>query len=204
VVKLSLPGPPSPVVSPLVQLSWSLRPLGFPHEPPIEIEHRAVAETTAIRQSRPWKLNRWLHLDSTCYGETSEHTSKAHGGRRRCGHGDGPWRWNTGDAVRDETAYQALLASQCGRGGAVGPRRSYCSGVGGTRCELRPAMATAKVPGTAAAAAVAAVSKGEGKAKCGARRLTGARWVLSWRSVARHGLSGQDTGHTRRHVALNF
>ena len=111
-----------------------------------------------------------------------------------CGHGDG----NTGDAVRDETAYRALLASQRGHGGAVGPRRSYCSGVGGTRCELRPAMATAKVPGTAAAAAVAAVSKGEGKAKCGARRLTGARWVLSWRSVAQRGLSGQDIGDARR------
>ena len=99
-------------------------------------EHRAAAGKTVIRRSQPWKLNRWLHLDSTCYGETSEHTSKAHGGRRRCGHGDGPQRWNTGDAIRDEMTYQALLASQCGRGGAVGPQRSYCSGVGGARCEL--------------------------------------------------------------------
>ena len=68
-------------------------------------EHRAAAGTTAIRLSRPWKLNRWLHLDSTCYGETSEHTSKSHGGRRRCGHGDGPRRWNTGDVARGEAAH---------------------------------------------------------------------------------------------------
>jgi len=62
---------------------------------------------------------------------------------------------------RGETAYRALLASQCGLGGAVGARRRYCGGVGETQCELRPTMATAKLLGTAAAAAVAAVSGGE-------------------------------------------
>ena len=118
-----------------------------------ETEHRAAAGTTAMRLSRPWKLNRWLHLDSTCYGETSEHTSKAHGSRRRCGHGDGPRRQSTDDVVRGEAAYRALLASNYGRGGARGPQQSYLSGVGGTQCELRPAMATVKLLGTAAAAA---------------------------------------------------
>ena len=31
VVKQNIPGLPSPDVLPLIQLSWSLRPLGFPH-----------------------------------------------------------------------------------------------------------------------------------------------------------------------------
>ena len=34
-VKQNIPGLPSPDVSPLIQLSWSLRPLGFPHAQPI-------------------------------------------------------------------------------------------------------------------------------------------------------------------------
>ena len=128
-------------------------------------KHRAAAGTMAIRLSRPWKLNRWLHMDSTCYGETSEHTSKAHGGRRRCGHGDGPRRWNTGDVARGEAAYQALLASNYLCGGAIGPQKRYLDGVGGTQCELRPAMVMAKLLSTAAAVADAAVSEGGSEAR---------------------------------------
>jgi len=154
--------------------------------------------STARRRSWPRKRNQGIRRDSTCYGGAISSANTANDEWRVCGHGDGTRLRNTARSARGETAYRALLASQRGHGGAVGPRRSYCSGVGGTRCELRPAMATAKVPGTAAAAAVAAVSKGEGKAKSGARRLTGARWVLSWRSVAQRGLSGQDIGDARR------
>ena len=80
-----------------------------------------------------------------------------------CGHGDG----NTGDAVRDETAYRALLASQRGRGGAVGPRRSYCSGVAGARCELGRQW---RRRSCAAAAAVAATMLRESEG--GSRRWT--------------------------------
>ena len=130
--------------------------------------------STARRRSWPRKRNQGIRRDSTCYGGAISSANTANDEWRVCGHGDGTRLRNTARSARGETAYRALLASQRGHGGAVGPRRSYCSGVGGTRCELRPAMATAKVPGTAAAAAVAAVSKGEGKAKCGARRLTGA------------------------------
>ena len=77
-----------------------------------------------------------------------------------CGHGDG----NTGDAVRDETAYRALRASQRGRSGAVGPRRSYCSGVGGARCELgRQWRRRSCSAATAAAATVLRESEGGGR-----------------------------------------
>ena len=52
VVKQSIPGLPSPVISPLIQLSWSLRPLGFPHEQPIG--HSASATHTCCRLSCGW------------------------------------------------------------------------------------------------------------------------------------------------------
>ena len=59
---------------------------------------------------------------------------------------------------------------------------------GGSLRPLRKAKAKAK-----------AASK---ETKCGTGRLTGARCGLCWRALARRGLSRQDAGDARRHVAL--
>ena len=77
------------------------------------------------------------------YDEASSRPITANGGQRRWGHGDGTQWWNTGDVVRGETAYRALLASKCGRGGAVGSWRSCCGGDRVTMHALGTAMATA-------------------------------------------------------------
>ena len=111
----------------------------------------------------------------------------------RGGHGDR----NTGDAVRDETAYRALRVSQRGRSGVVGPRRSYCSGVGGARCELgRQWRRRSCSAATAAAATVLRESEG------GGRRWNWGRWAVTGKRVLELASCGPTwtggSGHRRR------
>ena len=55
--------------------------------------------STARRRSWPWKLDLRLGQDYTNYGKAISITIAANNERRRCGHGDGARRPNTGGAA---------------------------------------------------------------------------------------------------------
>ena len=85
---------------------------------------------------------------------------------------------------------QSFGRDSAGRDAAASARElSGATGDGGGSLRpLRKAKAKAKA--------------GSKETKCGAGRLTGARYGLCWRALARRGLSRQDAGDARRHAAL--
>ena len=78
--------------------------------------------TEPIDPGRPKLSRKGIGVNTPTDGGSIAPTSVTGGGRRRCGHGAGVRRRTPMRSVRGVAAYRALLASQHGRGGAVGPR----------------------------------------------------------------------------------
>ena len=129
--------------------------------------------STVIRQSWPQKHKLGLRRASTHDYEANTPTTTARGSRKRCGHGDGARRWNSGESVRGAGALPSAASEQWRRGDAVGSQRSCYGGGGGTWCEL--GRQWHRRSGAELLRSIAGERKGEGEAGSGTKGMERSR-----------------------------